>query len=193
MSIKRLIKEFNISDLMTLAIILGLTIGYGLSSYQNKTIERQIASHSSSASWTPSSKTHGIFAVSIEPVGAIPNSETDELQLKGKIKLLKESNGDVVYKWVIPQSLNLISGELEDVLSGMKIGETAEVTIYVDGMKSMGNMENVILTASIDEDGINVGNSSISNKEELMQTQNKDTLTTKSMTKKALSKHRIYQ
>ncbi|MFS4458772.1 hypothetical protein [Bdellovibrio sp. HCB2-146] len=63
----------------------------------------------------------------------IPDNETDEVEIVGRIALNQNFTGNIQYLWDIPEGVKLVEGQREDSLSGLHAGQVAEVKIRVTG------------------------------------------------------------
>lgn len=118
--------------------ILGFGIGmYGAAYYsQSSAASRLPASILSdrSSSWipTPMGKHLALFQVELAST-PIPDNNSEEVEIKGRILVNQEMQGDLSYVWDIPEGVELVEGQLTDAFAQVQKGQIVEVRIVVTG------------------------------------------------------------
>lgn len=75
--------------------------------------------------------------VEILPPERIPENETDEVQIVGRIALNQNFTGNINYLWDLPEGVQLVEGQREDALQGLQAGQIAEIKIRVTGFSKL--------------------------------------------------------
>lgn len=102
-------------------------------------------------------KMHRTMDVLVEPVGGIPDREDQDLTLRASIQLLQPVQGDLVYKWHLPEGVSLVSGQLEDTLQKLEVNQVATLEITVQGVARLGEIRHITLHAFAEESGGRIG------------------------------------
>jgi hypothetical protein len=74
-----------------------------------------------------------LFKVSIESTEPAPEAGEQETKLIGHILFNQETNQAVSYRWSLPESVQLVVGEMENTIEPRAIGETIDLPIIVRG------------------------------------------------------------
>lgn len=74
-----------------------------------------------------------IVQVSVQAPGGIPDSETQEVTLVGRVRLNQAINSDLNFKWELPEGVHVVDGQIEDSWSQIASGQTAETHITLTG------------------------------------------------------------
>lgn len=98
-------------------------------------------------------------SVSIRP-SEIPASEQETVTLQGYVRLNQPVDGDVHYRWTLPEGTRLVEGRLEDSWSNLEKGQVAETRIVITGF-SKEELKLISLHGFIRSDDGEFGNSSV--------------------------------
>lgn len=87
-----------------------------------------------SSSWvpTPMGKHLALFQVELAST-SIPDNSSEETEIKGRILINQEMQGDLAYAWDLPDGVELIEGQLTDTLAQVRKGQIVEIRIVVTG------------------------------------------------------------
>lgn len=135
-------------------IIVGSILGGVSALYEPKNVSRTPSTiiktstikTSKKLSFGKASRPFDVFAVKV-----------DESQISGLIVPLK-SKRDVYYKWILPEGVRLVSGDLEGSWSQVSPGSEISVDISVDGLNSELEQQ-IVLQAWHEQDGSRFMNS----------------------------------
>jgi hypothetical protein len=88
--------------------------------------------------------------IELYPQTDLPEDEDMEVVINAKIKLLQSIQGDLRYKWILPEGVHLVDGILEDGLAGVRPGQTVDLSISVTGFHR--NENRLIIMQAFNED-----------------------------------------
>jgi hypothetical protein len=137
-------------------------VGVFLSSF-NRNSEENLNRFRLPASFTWQGKHQRLFEVSIVSRNSLPDTEEQDLVLLGTIQGLQPIEGEVYYKWILPPGASLVSGELEDSVSGLSDPQKfleREITIHGVSHESI-EARLVILQVYTEEGGVRMGNTAV--------------------------------
>ncbi len=108
-------------------------------------------------------KHHRLFEVSVSSRQGLPETDEQDLILKGTIQGLQPIEGEVYYKWILPPGASLVSGDLEDSVVGLpdprKFLET-KITIHGVSRESE-EARLVILQVYTKVNGVRIGSTAV--------------------------------
>lgn len=147
-------------------VIVGIGIGGLWQSRQVREIASvDQASPGKSAAFRPEQfrmgKPNQLIEVRIDPVNGFPSSDDQEATLKATITLNRAVDSDISFQWVLPPGIELVSGELTDVIPGLKVGQSVSREISVLGFSSEGNPRNISIEVGGKAQGIAIGSTGV--------------------------------
>ena len=104
-------------------------------------------------------KTSQAMEVRISTVGGVPDKDSQELHLKAEVTLNQKVEGDVSFRWVLPEDVSVVSGETEDVWTNLKVGQTATADLVVLNISKEGFPKTVTLNVTAIGSGVHFGGS----------------------------------
>ena len=107
------------------------------------------------------SKPNPTVDVTIEAVDGFPASNNQVARLRATIALHRNFDEDVSLKWVLPVGVELVSGELEGNLTGLRAGQSITREISVQGFSSEGVPRNVMVEVAGNLSRTAVGTSAV--------------------------------
>lgn len=146
-----------------LGLLLGLGIGAGkiFPAMNHQTDSRTPASVLKQKSWRPLplGKHLALIKTELEQPELIPNEGDDEVTLNGRIHINQTITGGISYNWVLPEEVEVVSGDLSNTIEDIKMGEVIAVSIKVRGFNKE-KQRLIFLKASGKHGGEFLGNSS---------------------------------
>lgn len=118
-----------------------------------KTKESSTRTPASDRKYRPVSfgKVHRAFDIQIYTDNELPSNNKSEVVLKAQVVMLNGSKHDLDYKWILPEGVSIVEGQVEDSWAGVTSGQVIETTLTVVGLSREQN-QLVILNVS-KEDG----------------------------------------
>lgn len=114
--------------------VLSLLTAISVFSFTAKTEDRKPAStHKTKWRPAPVGKHLALFHVELKAENEIPESNSDEAQLIGRILVNQEIQSDLAYSWSLPDGVAVVDGVTSDTLSGVKMGQVVELKLTVVG------------------------------------------------------------
>lgn len=74
-----------------------------------------------------------VVQVALQAPDGIPEREDQEVTLVGWVRLNRAAMADVTFRWELPAGVHVVEGSVEDSLTGLQSGETAQVRITLTG------------------------------------------------------------
>lgn len=146
MSLKN--KNFKIYfSLIFCGLLVGATLSYFSQENSRQPASNQFQKSSQPQIWahSPYQKMNQVIQVSLVPIDGIPENDNQELRLQATVILNRPVDQELSYKWILPEGVTLVSGELEDAWPGIQAGEFVKSEISVLGMSLEGLAKTVTL------------------------------------------------
>lgn len=137
-----------------LIVLLGLIFGISGAAYFSSVEEK--------TSWIPApiGKHLALLKVEIAQPENIPDGGNDEVQLVGRILTNQNIEGDLGYKWILPEDVEVLEGETSDTLAGVKMGQIVELKLTVTGF-TREKQKSISLQAMVSQGSQVLGNSAV--------------------------------
>lgn len=121
---------FNFSKYFLLAALL---LGFSYSVFIEPEPVRQIAS------------TPDVFKVNWSSKTGLPDSNEQEFTLEVELEPLIETSETVEYKWILPTGTQVVAGNLEDEITGLKKNQKARLQISVIGISKASGPRTIMI------------------------------------------------
>ncbi len=147
--------------LITSMFVLGIGSGIGTSYLLNGKEEQRFPA-SPSKQFVPFEHAKSSLPVKVEIAKniSIPETETDEVIITGRILTTLPPEGHITYRWEVPGSVQVLEGETSSELSNVQQGQLIEVRLRVKGF-SKESQSAISLQAKTRINGTTLGGSDI--------------------------------
>lgn len=105
-------------------------------------------------------KMHKPFDIQIYADTDAPEQNESEFVIKAQVVMLGGSKRDLDYKWILPEGVSIVQGELEDTWPQVTPGQVIETSITVVGLTKLEN-KLVVLNVSKLDGTKTIGSSSV--------------------------------
>lgn len=99
-----------------------------------------------------------VLQVALQTPEGIPDREDQEVTLVGMVRMNRQIDAEVRYRWELPDGVRVVSGHVEDSWPAVKEGEVAEARLTVTGF-SKEDLKLIALHGFIQDGETVVGNS----------------------------------
>lgn len=101
-----------------------------------------------------------VIQVALEAPNGIPDREDQDVTLVGSVRMNKTFDQDLQYHWELPAGVQVVSGHVDDSLSGVKAGDDVKVELTVTGF-SKENFHLVGFSSFVELGESKLGNSAV--------------------------------
>ncbi|MGE0632785.1 MAG: hypothetical protein AB7O96_10270 [Pseudobdellovibrionaceae bacterium] len=160
-SIKNLLLKKPLFSAIVFAGVIGLFVG-GLSwkVMTSQHSRKPASAFKASKDFALSGKSNRSFDVSLTSDISKTFSETTEVKLTARIVHIRSGSREVHYKWILPEGVKVVDGDLEDSWANVPAGKALNVDISVSGFDP-GENQHVVLQAWYVDQGARFGGASI--------------------------------
>jgi|GEM_PF-1917789 len=121
-----------------LTLLLGLIFGISGAAYvsnKEKKLRNPSSVEEKKKPWMPApiGKHLALLKVEIQQPENLPDEGNDEVTVVGRILVTQDLQGDLTYKWSLPEDVQVVEGHTSDALPGVKAGQVVEVKLTVTG------------------------------------------------------------
>lgn len=93
-------------------------------------------------------KNNRLLDITISPVSGLPENDNQEITLQALVTLLQPIAGELEYHWILPEGVELVSGELNDSWTNIQPGQTAQTTISLLNFSKVSIPRTIVLQVS---------------------------------------------
>lgn len=93
-------------------------------------------------------KNNRLLDITISPVSGLPENDNQEITLQALVTLLQPIAGELEYHWILPEGVELVSGELNDSWTNVRPGQTAQTTISLLNFSKVSIPRTIVLQVS---------------------------------------------
>lgn len=108
----------------------------------------------------PSGKHLALIKVELSTTHEIPEDNTTETVVRGRILVTQDLQGDLNYSWHVPEDVTVVAGNLKDSLANVKMGQVIDLSLTVIGF-SKESQQLISLQASANRGNMVLGGSAI--------------------------------
>ncbi len=143
-------------------VLAGVGGGYALMASLDASPRRAIASIDEPLKWQPPGLGKHLAPVRVQIIlpEVLPENNEQEVEIKGYVSLSQEIQGNVDYNWILPEGVEVVSGQRSDAWTNMRPGQTAVAKIAVTGF-SREQRKILAFEASTQVQDHRLGNTSI--------------------------------
>ncbi len=107
------------------------------------------------------SKPDRMISTQIEVVGDLPETPEGELHLRATFDLEKDYEGAVTYRWIVPDGMEVVSGQIQESLDSVALGEPQSAEIILTNIDSQALEQLVHFEVSVLNKGVKIGSSAV--------------------------------